>query len=173
VLLVCLQLHAIEHAAPAIDDMNHCAAAAASRLICMLAGQLMHMLAGKLVFVLADIAPSLVLSFSSPQLGCNNILLPLLLYHSCCCYCSVLGSSVSGAFNQAEIVTDVATGSVAFTSTTPVNLTVQLGGITTVVADVPAGMQHRSCRPMNLSFAPYGVPISHWVQHVELWNAQK
>jgi hypothetical protein len=46
---------------------------------------------------------------------------------------------VSGAFNTAEITTDVATGSVAFTSTTPVNLTVSLGGITTVVADVPEG----------------------------------
>uniref|UniRef100_A0A383W198 Auto-transporter adhesin head GIN domain-containing protein n=1 Tax=Tetradesmus obliquus TaxID=3088 RepID=A0A383W198_TETOB len=51
----------------------------------------------------------------------------------------VLGSSVSGAFKHADIVTDVATGSVALTSSTPVNLTVQLGGITTVVADVPAG----------------------------------
>jgi hypothetical protein len=60
------------------------------------------------------------------------LLLLLLVYR-------ILGSSVSGAFNQANIITDVATGSVAFTSTTPVNLTVSLGGITTVVADVPEG----------------------------------
>eukprot|EP00882_Tetradesmus_deserticola_P009343 GHRQ01009856.1.p1 GENE.GHRQ01009856.1~~GHRQ01009856.1.p1 ORF type:complete len:589 (+),score=166.02 GHRQ01009856.1:822-2588(+) len=51
----------------------------------------------------------------------------------------VLGSSVSGAFDQAQIITDVATGSIPFASSTPVNLTVNLGGITTVLADVPQG----------------------------------
>ncbi|KAF8062699.1 hypothetical protein HT031_004028 [Scenedesmus sp. PABB004] len=52
---------------------------------------------------------------------------------------SVLGSVLTGAFQRADITTSVATGSIAFSSATPVALSVGLSGITTLVADVPAG----------------------------------
>lgn len=51
----------------------------------------------------------------------------------------MLGSSIAGSFSQASIVTNVATGDVVLNSSTPVELTVQISGITTVVADVAQG----------------------------------
>eukprot|EP00878_Enallax_costatus_P041900 GHUV01048821.1.p1 GENE.GHUV01048821.1~~GHUV01048821.1.p1 ORF type:complete len:149 (+),score=41.52 GHUV01048821.1:207-653(+) len=55
-----------------------------------------------------------------------------------CCCCSVLGGIVSGAIKKADIAS-TGTGSIAFTSTTPVQMSVQLSGITTVVANIPQG----------------------------------
>eukprot|EP00879_Flechtneria_rotunda_P000060 GHRR01000092.1.p1 GENE.GHRR01000092.1~~GHRR01000092.1.p1 ORF type:complete len:513 (+),score=130.15 GHRR01000092.1:181-1719(+) len=51
----------------------------------------------------------------------------------------VLSSSISGAFQQASFSTSVATGSIAFQSSTAVSVTVDLSGITTLLANVPTG----------------------------------
>lgn len=53
--------------------------------------------------------------------------------------CSVLGSALTGAFNEVVINAGAATGTVALSSVTPVNMTVNLGGITTVLVDAPEG----------------------------------
>jgi hypothetical protein len=50
-----------------------------------------------------------------------------------------LGSALTGAFNEVVINAGAATGTVALSSVTPVNMTVNLGGITTVLVDAPEG----------------------------------
>jgi hypothetical protein len=51
----------------------------------------------------------------------------------------VLGSCLQGAFNRVTVNTGAATGSVTVTSITPVAVTANLGGITTLNLNAPAG----------------------------------
>lgn len=59
--------------------------------------------------------------------------------------CSVLGSILTGAFNKVFINTGAATGTVVLSSVTPVNASVNLGGITTLLVDGPAGEEGTAC----------------------------
>jgi hypothetical protein len=56
--------------------------------------------------------------------------------------CSVLNSALTGAFNEVSINSGAATGTIALSSVTPVNVTVNLGGITTLLVDAPEGESH-------------------------------
>lgn len=53
---------------------------------------------------------------------------------------SVLGSSLTGAFSEVFVNTGAATGTVALDSVTPMNVSVNLGGITTLLVDGPPGV---------------------------------
>jgi hypothetical protein len=56
-----------------------------------------------------------------------------------CRACSVLRSALKGAFQEVFINSKAATGTIALTSVTPVNVSHNLGGITTLLVDAPAG----------------------------------
>lgn len=56
-----------------------------------------------------------------------------------CRACSVLRSALKGAFQEVFINSKAATGTIALTSVTPVNISLNLGGITTLLVDAPAG----------------------------------
>ncbi len=51
---------------------------------------------------------------------------------------------MSGAFRHVDVRTSVATGSLVVKSVTPTELVVDLGGITTLLADVPEGVSVHS-----------------------------
>jgi hypothetical protein len=51
----------------------------------------------------------------------------------------VLGSTIAGAFSRINVNTTTATGSIAVRSYTPAVLQADLAGITTLLADLPAG----------------------------------
>jgi hypothetical protein len=61
----------------------------------------------------------------------------------CFCACSVLRSALKGAFQEVFINSKAATGTIALTSVTPVNVSLNLGGITTLLVDAPAGNTQR------------------------------
>lgn len=67
------------------------------------------------------------------------ILVPMLANMLLLSVSRVLGSTVAGAFSRINVNTTTATGSIAVRSYTPAVLQADLAGITTLLADLPAG----------------------------------
>lgn len=91
----------------------------------------------------------------------------------CVVHCSVLGSSLQGAFQNVTVNVGAATGSVTVTSSTPMRVSADLGGITTLTIDAPAGVFGLVTVGVGLNrnvftIWPYGRCTTEWVTHGRL-----